>query len=327
MTGRGGRASAAVVTGAGLALAGVRSAADLVAAGAGSAAGPPEPVDPAARIGRKGLRYKDRATQLAMVAATDALVDAGLLPSAERGAALTVPGESVAVVASSNFGNLDSVCEVAQAITDGGSTRLLSPIITPNLSSNVIASELAIRFGLRGPNLMLCNGETSGLDALGWAAALLAGGRASHVLVVGAEPDNDVVRRLLGDRPGLDGAVALVLETAPTALGRGRPGRAEISGYVRSADVPAVVDRLAGDGEAGGWYVPQAAAVQDGVLAGLPRHELGPAFGAASGALGVLQCAAAVAGFDRGERDTVYAVSGGAGADAAAGLILRPCGG
>jgi monoamine oxidase len=35
----------------------------------------------------------------------------------------------------------------------------------PNASSNVVASSVAIRFGLRGPNLMLCNGATSGLDA------------------------------------------------------------------------------------------------------------------------------------------------------------------
>lgn len=328
MTGRIGSGPAAVVTGAGHALPGVTSAGDLLALAA-TDPGPdaPEPVDPAARIGKKGLRYKDRATQLALVAASDALLDAGLLESAERGAPLTVPAASVGVVVSSNFGNLDSVCDVVQTIADSGGTRLLSPIITPNLSSNVIASELAIRFGLRGPNLMVCNGETSGLDAVGWAAALLAAGRAAQVLVVGAEPDTAPVRRLLGDRRPLDGAVALVLETAATAAARGRAGRAEVGGYVRAGGVAEVLTRLVRDtADPGAWYVPQGGAVGDDVLAGLPRHDLEPAFGAASGALGVLQCAAAVAGYDRGGRIPAYAVAGGDGADATAGLVLRPCG-
>jgi 3-oxoacyl-[acyl-carrier-protein] synthase II len=289
------RRPTAVVTGIGVALPGVESTVDLFArvAGAGAAAAPragepADPVDPAARIGKKGLRYKDRATQLALVAGCDALVDSGLLESAARDAARTVPGSRIGVVVSSNLGNLDSVCDVAATIARDGTTRLLSPIVTPNLSSNVIASELAIRFGLRGPNLMVCNGETGGADALGWAVALLAAGRARHVLVVGVEPDNEVVRRLLGGRPGLDGAVALVLEAAATVAGRGRPGRAEIGGYVRSADVPAVLDRLAGAGEARAWYVPAGGAVPAGLLAGLPRHDPAAGFGVPSGALGVL---------------------------------------
>ena len=87
MTARSVRRPTAVVTGTGIALPGVESTVDLLAraaAGAGPAAGPRagepvDPVDPAARIGKNGLLYKDRATQLALVAGRDALVDSGLL--------------------------------------------------------------------------------------------------------------------------------------------------------------------------------------------------------------------------------------------------------
>ena len=87
-----------------------------------------------------------------------------------------------------------------------------------------------------------------------------------------------------------------------------------------------VLDRLAdGGGEAGAWYVPPGGTVPADLLPGLARHDLEARFGVASGALGVLQCAAAIAGFDRGDRDPVFAVSGGDGAEASAGLMLRPC--
>ena len=64
-----------VVTGAGLVLPGNGGAADLLAPPAGP--DPLAPVDPAALVGRKGLRYKDRATQLAYCAVALALRDAG----------------------------------------------------------------------------------------------------------------------------------------------------------------------------------------------------------------------------------------------------------
>ncbi len=217
-----------LVTGVGLALPGVDGPADLLRTG--PTGGEPQ-VDPAARLGKRGLRYKDRASQLALCAAADGLRAAGLLTDA-----LTVPGTTVGVVASSNLGNLDTVCEVADGIKETGVDGI-SPMGLPNASSNVIASTVAIRYGLRGPNLMVCNGATSGLDAVHWAASSLAAGRAERFVVIGVETDNRYVRGLLGDPAGqlLDGAVALVWSgpTRPPHAGppaapcsAGTPGRA-----------------------------------------------------------------------------------------------------
>lgn len=310
-----------VVTGVGLALAGVETAGDVLNRTAGGI----PPVDPAARIGKKGLRYKDRATQLALVAADDALRDAGLRDGAGRDAVLTVPPASVAVVVSSNFGNLDSVCEVVRVIAEEQSTRLVSPITTPNLSSNVIASEVAIRFALRGPNLMVCNGATSGLDAVYWAKTWLGSERATHVLVLGVETDNPIVRELVGTDHVLDGAAAIVLERAGTAAGRGATVHAELGRYVRTSGVHTALSALGADGaDAAGWYLPEGGRVADGVLPGTARFDLSTTWGRASGALGVLQCVSAIGQFAAGTTGPLYAVSGADSDDAAAGILLRP---
>ncbi|WP_156727259.1 beta-ketoacyl synthase N-terminal-like domain-containing protein [Streptomyces apocyni] len=284
------RTTGVVVTGAAVLLPG----ADSVRALAQGPAAGGDPVEPATHVGRKGLRYKDRATQLGYALTSAALRDAGLLEG-EKDGTLTVAAETVGVVASSNFGNLDTVARALDTIREETVTAT-SPMDLPNASSNVIASSAAIRYGLRGPNLMVCNGETSGLDAVHWATTMIASGRVDRALVLGVEPDNDVVRKLLGGGHAVDGGAALVLEAAAAAEDRGAAVRARIGAYRRSA------------GEQG---------ADQGRRWRLPEHS-----GRASGANGVIQCAAAVGRFDAGDREPAHAVVGGAGDDASAGLVL-----
>ncbi|MEU9113894.1 beta-ketoacyl synthase N-terminal-like domain-containing protein [Streptomyces sp. NPDC048483] len=305
------------VTGAAVLLPGIDS---VTALAAGAPTGG-EPVEPAVLIGRKGLRYKDRATQLGYCLAEAALRDAGL--HGEAGVA--VPDESIGTVASSNYGNLDTVARALDTLRAETVTGT-SPMDLPNASSNVIASSVAIRYGLRGPNLMVCNGATSGLDALHWGATMIAAGRVERVLVLGVEPDNDVVRRLLGGERAVDGGAAVVLESAAAARERGATVRAVLGRYTRTGALGAVLDRLAGSAPEGPvrWQLPDAggATPASDLLPGVERSALPPASGRASGALGVLQCAAAVGFFDGGGRGAVYATAGGDTDDAGAGLVL-----
>jgi 3-oxoacyl-[acyl-carrier-protein] synthase II len=321
-----------VVSGVGPALPGVAAVEDLV----NGPALPAGPVDPAALLGKKGLKYKDRATQLGLCAAFAALRDAGLRDADGP----LVDGGGVGVVVASNYGNVDTICRVVTTIA-AETTRGTSPMDSPNASSNIIASEIAIRFKLRGPNLTVCNGDASGLDALHWAASMLRAGRAEQILVVGVEPDNEMVRRLLGTERVVDGAVAVVLEREPSALARGARIRAELGGFARAAGVRECAGRLDGFGAGapGGWYVPEPAgaaapvpgapadALPDardphaGVLADVPRHGMPPVWGALSGALGVAQCAAAAGRFDAGQDAPLYALAGRED-DGVAGLVL-----
>lgn len=300
-----------VVTGAAVLLPGADSLPALLTGPAADG----EPPAPAGLVGKKGLRYKDRATQLGYCLAVAALRDARLV----EGETPTVPGESIGVVASSNYGNLDTVTRALDTIREETVTGT-SPMDLPNASSNVIASSIAIRYRLRGPNLMVCNGATSGLDAVRWGATMIRAGRVTRVLVLGVEPDNAVVRRLLEGRRAVDGGAAVVLEAAGAAAERGVPARAVLGRQTRAADAAAVLDRLA-DAEAGQarWLGPEApgAALPVATHAALPAHA-----GRASGALGVLHLATAVGWFDEGAVGRVFALNGAAGDDASAGLEL-----
>ena len=308
---------AIVATGAGAALPGDSRPQDL----ADAVIRPQRPVDAATRVPGRGLRYKDRATRLALCAAYDALRDAQLLTDG----GLTVPGESIAVVASSNLGNLDTVCRVVDTIAAEGASRT-SPMDLPNASSNVIASSVAIRFGLRGPNLMVCNGATSGLDAVHWAITMIVAGRARGVLVLGVEPHHEVARRLSGREQVLDAAAAVFLEDTESAKRRGVPVRLRLGGYTRTTGVRECLSRLmaSNSSQPTDWYVPEAApgTLREEWLPGVDRHDLAAVWGASSGALGVLQVVAAIGRFDTGAVGTAYAVNGGDHQDATAGLIM-----
>ncbi|MCP9206882.1 beta-ketoacyl synthase N-terminal-like domain-containing protein [Streptomyces sp. NEAU-Y11] len=303
------------ITGTGVVLPGIGDPAGLLR-GAVAGAGP---VCPAELIGKKGLRFKDRATQLGLCAADAALRDAGLL--GPHG--LRVPGGRVGVVVSSNLGNADTVCRAVETIARE-TTAALSAMDTPNASSNIIASETAIRFVLRGPNLSVCNGVTSGLDALRWARLTLRSGRADHMLVIGVEPDNEITRRLAGG-PVVDGGAAVVVsrtdaEGSTDAVGGAAP-RLLLGPVVRTAELRDAAARLtaaAPDGGGGLWLCPDPALVPSGAeTAGLTD------WGECSGALGLLQCAAAVGWADAGRTGPVHALLGGAGAEATA-TVFRP---
>lgn len=308
-----------VVSGVGVAVSGVAGPDDLLRRTPVSGGD-----DPARRLTGKGLRYKDRATRLALCAGRDALADAGLLP--EPG--LTVPGETVGVVVSSNYGNVDTICDTVRTIADETYVGL-SPMALPATASNVIGSWLAIWFRLRGANLTMCNGPTSGLDAVNWARLLVLAGRVDRVLVVGVEPVNAPVRHLVtGDAEDtdtrlFDGAAALVLESADAVRDRGVEALAEVGPYARKLDQPAAMAaiRRTDPGPVDMWFGAGA-----GGPAGMTEettYDLTAYHGHCSGALGVLQCVAGTAWLSGNDRGAVLASVDGDGADAAAALLLR----
>ena len=166
-------------------------------------------------LGRKGLLGKEAATRLALLA-----VRAAFPGAPERARAPLSP--RTAVVACSNLGNVETVVKVARDVRAGG-VRDVSPLDAPNVSSNVVASAVALWFGLGGPNVMVCSGAVAGIDALDIALRMLRAGRADRVVLVGAEPDDDVAAavhadparrgpRTGGGRSLRAGAACLVLE-------------------------------------------------------------------------------------------------------------------
>lgn len=190
--------------------------------------------DPKIRVAKKGIRYKDHATLLAMSAAWQAIVDAQLSDEPAK----QVEAPRFGVVVSCNLGNIDTVANVVRTIRNEH-VNATSAMDLPNASSNVVASSIAIRHGLQGPNLMLCNGATSSLDALHLAANCIRAGRADRMLVVGVEVDNDVVRALpQAAAQWFNGAVALVIESGQSAESRGARALGKIKSYSFSKEMP-----------------------------------------------------------------------------------------
>ncbi|MEV6304169.1 beta-ketoacyl synthase N-terminal-like domain-containing protein [Actinoplanes sp. NPDC051861] len=176
------------------------------------------PARAATVLGRKGLLAKEPATRTALCAVHRALG----LPAGARPDQPLDPG--TAVVVASNLGNVATVAAVSRTVaTEGGAA--VSVLDAPNVSSNVIASSIALWFRFGGPNLMVCSGDRAGADALRLAGLLLRAGRADRVVVVGVEPDDEVAAALHGagryGPPLRGGAACLVLRSAANRVPAG----------------------------------------------------------------------------------------------------------
>ncbi len=161
--------------------------------------------------GRKGIRYKDEATLLALMVVHRLLAGRPQMPAQLS--------DRTAVIVSSNFNNIDTVVNVARQI-EAEHVDATSAMALPNASSNAVAATISILFQLRGVNLMLCNGPDSGLDAFDLGRQLLDSGRAAQVLIVGVEVHNEVVETVF--EPGLKrfhGAAAVLLGASDVSSG------------------------------------------------------------------------------------------------------------
>ncbi|MFF1903602.1 beta-ketoacyl synthase N-terminal-like domain-containing protein [Kitasatospora sp. NPDC058218] len=258
-------------------------------------------------LGRKGLLMKEPATRLALCAVHRALG----LPAGKLDGPLPL-ADRTAVVVSSNLGNLRTACAIAAA-AGREDFRVVSPLETPNVSSNVIASTIALRYGFTGPNVMVCNGATSGLDAVRLGARLIRAGRAERVVVVGAEPEDEVARALAGSRdrrtyggrdlPALRAAAACVVLGRAGAGGQDAGPRSAVLGdggtLPPGARVPA--------GHRGLTFSPYGTADESDSVVDLTAR-----LGETYGALGVLQVAAAAARIGRGDADGARVACGDA---------------
>jgi len=209
--------------------------------------------DAVEQLGRKASRRLDRFVQLALVAAREALADAGLDPS-------TWDGARVGVVIGCGMGGA-ATWEAQHARMLAQGPDQVSPLLIPMLVPNMVAGHLAIEFGALGPNLVTATACASGATAIGVARDLVRSGACDIVLTGGTEAgltplsiagfaqmgalSKRVDDPAAASRPfdvDRDGFVAaesagiLVLERADAATSRKAPIRAYLAGYGASAD-------------------------------------------------------------------------------------------
>ena len=164
------------------------------------------------------------------------------------------------VVIGSGIGGIGTI-ETGALILANRGPRKLSPFFVPSSIINMIAGNLSIRYGLRGPNLAVATACTTGTHAIGLAARSIQHGEADLMLAGGSEMPitplgvggfaaaralstrNDdpqaASRPWDKDRDGFvlgDGAGVLVLEEYEHAKARGARLYGEVVGFGMSGD-------------------------------------------------------------------------------------------
>jgi 3-oxoacyl-[acyl-carrier-protein] synthase II len=209
--------------------------------------------DPAQHLSAKETRRFDTFIHYGLAAAIEAIKDAGLDFERER-------REQVGVCIGSGIGGLALIEETHKALLASG-PRKISPFFIPGSIINLIAGQLSIMYGLKGPNLALvtacttanhCIGDAGRLIEYGDADVMIAGGSEACVSPLGLggfcaaralSSRNDdpaaASRPWDKDRDGFvlgEGAGILVLEEYEHARARGARIYCELAGYGMSAD-------------------------------------------------------------------------------------------
>ena len=203
----------------------------------------------------KERKKMDRFIELALIAAHEALEQAGWHPTSEAEQVRT------ATIIASGVGGFGAVADAVRT-TDSRGPRRLSPFTAPSFLANMAAGHVSIRNGFKGPLGAPVTACAAGVQAIGDAARLIRSGEADIAICGGTEAAIDRVtlgcfaaaralstgfaenpqqasRPFDRDRDGFvmsEGAGLLVIESLEHALARGATPLAELVGYGTSAD-------------------------------------------------------------------------------------------
>ena len=204
----------------------------------------------------------DRVSQLALVAAREAMAQAGLGDMASpQGLSQGMQPERFGVCVGTGSGGSGSTEAAYTALLEQKVARL-RPLTVVLAMNNATAAQVAMEFGLKGPSSTVSNACASSANAIGDAFRQIRHGYADAMLVGGSEallnrgtfkawqamqtlarlhPEGAYAscRPFSKDRTGLvlaEGAAMLVLEDWDTAQRRGAPILAELAGYACTTD-------------------------------------------------------------------------------------------
>jgi 3-oxoacyl-[acyl-carrier-protein] synthase II len=188
-----------------------------------------------------------------IAAASQALADSGIEITAAN-------ARRAGVAIGSGIGGLHGIENTYQAFLDGG-PRKISPFFVPGNIINMIAGNLSIMYGMKGPNIAISTACTTSTHNIGVAARCIAYGDADVMVAGGAEMTTCptgiggfAAARALSlrnedpaaasrpwdrDRDGFvlsDGAGVVVLEEYEQARARGANIYAEVAGFGMSGD-------------------------------------------------------------------------------------------
>ena len=195
----------------------------------------------------KELRPLDRFSQLAVVAAREAVAEAGIAWTDALRA-------RTAVIAGSCTPGQDTLNDGYHRLYAEGRTRI-DPLTIPRVMGNGGASAITMDLGFRGPSFAISSACSSATHAIGQALAMLRSGLADVAVAGGSEAplstgnlrawealrvvSPDTCRPFSVDRSGMivgEGASFLVMEPLEAARARGATVYGEVAGVGMSAD-------------------------------------------------------------------------------------------
>ena len=207
-------------------------------------------------IPTKEARRMDTFIHYGMAAAIQAIKDAGIDDIASG----DLDAERIGVNIGSGIGGLPMI-EGTHDVYLAGGPRKISPFFVPSVIINMVAGNLSIMFGFKGPNLAIvtacttathCIGDSARMIEYGDADMMVAGGTESCVtpLTIGGfasaralstrnDDPTTASRPWDTDRDGFvlgEGAGVVVLEEMEHAKRRGAKIYAELAGFGMSAD-------------------------------------------------------------------------------------------
>ncbi len=203
---------------------------------------------------RKEARKMDRYCQFALIAADEAVKDAGINNE-------SIDHDRIGVIYASGIGGLITFQEEVVNFASGDGTPRFNPFFIPKMILDIAAGQISMRYGFRGPNYAVVSACASSTNAiidafdtirLNKADIIVTGGSEAVISAAGvggfnamkalSERNDDPAtasRPFDKDRDGFvmgEGAGALILESLDHALARGAKIYCEIAGGGATAD-------------------------------------------------------------------------------------------
>jgi 3-oxoacyl-[acyl-carrier-protein] synthase II len=208
--------------------------------------------DPAEAIGRKESRRMDRFSQLAIVAAREAVAQSGVDIAADP--------TRVGVLIGTGMGGMETFEAGTETMLGSGPKRV-SPFFVPMMLGNMASGNVSIDIGAKGPNYAPVSACAASGHAIGEGTLMIRRGLADAMVVGGGEApvtrmgiagfnamgalsrrNDDPARASRPFDAGRDGfvlaegAAVLMLEERERALARGATILAEVIGYATTDD-------------------------------------------------------------------------------------------
>jgi len=201
---------------------------------------------------RQQLALYDRFTQFTLIAAREAIAQAGLEFSGDL-------ARCAGVVLGNSGGGMTTLDENYRSVYEAGKNRV-HPFVVPKLMNNAAASHVSMEFNLKGPSFTVSTACASSNHAMAQAFQLVHGG-ATPVMVTGGSESmlcfggvkaweglrvmsRDACRPFSANRNGMvqgEGAGVFVFEELEHARKRGAEIMAEVAGFAMSSDASDIV--------------------------------------------------------------------------------------